>query len=214
MTALKTFSRTWNSKFSLNSLQNNFLQNAFCFMLNWKRHNNRSVNNHWLCYLFLIHRKERRVFIFGCFARNPNTHLTSRKKYFTNLLCITFTIIFLITFSIFIIRFLLQLTLLVFYCVYIPWNCWIWKYCCCCEATNNACNISLFMLSYKNILFSAAILFSKLVHVRAFNIFVIKNFIQLDWFIFPAKKIRKEKVETRSTILANFFAWKFCQKID
>ena len=36
-------------------------------------------------------------------------------------------------------------------------------------------------------------------------IFVIKDFTQFDWFIFLAKKIRKEKVETLSTILANFF---------
>ena len=37
------------------------------------------------------------------------------------------------------------------------------------------------------------------------NIFVIKDFAQFDWFIFLAKNICKEKVETLSTILANCF---------
>ena len=135
MTALKIFLRIWNSQFSWNSLENNFLQNAFCFMLHWKLHNHRGENNHWLCYLYLMHRKK---FSFSfALQETSDAHVISSNKYWTNLFFITFTIIFLTTFLIFIIRVLLQLTLL-----YIPWNCWISKCCCCCEATNNACNMS------------------------------------------------------------------------
>ena len=81
--------------------------------------------------------------------------------------------------------------------VYIPWNLnikillllWI-------------CNMSLFILSCvlcSHFIFKTCTL--------VFNIFVIKDFTQFDWFIFLAKKILKEK-ETLSTILANFFRLK------
>lgn len=111
MTVLKIFSRIWKSQFSWNSFQNNFfLKNALWFMLNWKPHNHRGVNNHWLCYLFLMHRKEF-PFLF-VLQETTNTHVTSSKKYLTNLFFITFTVVFLITCLIFLIRVLLHLTLL------------------------------------------------------------------------------------------------------
>ena len=43
------------------------------------------------------------------------------------------------------------------------------------------------------------------VRAHAFIVFVIKDFTQLDWFIFLAKKIIKENVETFLTVLMNFF---------
>ena len=64
------------------------------------------------------------------------------------------------------------------------------------------CNMSLFILSCvlcSHFIFKTCTL--------VFNIFVIKDFTQFDWFIFLAKKILKEK-ETLSTILANFFCLK------
>ena len=46
------------------------------------------------------------------------------------------------------------------------------------------------------------------VRAHAFIVFVIKDFTQLDWFIFLAKKIIKENVETFLTVLMNFFRLK------
>ena len=43
------------------------------------------------------------------------------------------------------------------------------------------------------------------VRAHAFIVFVIKDFTQLDWFIFLEKKIIKENVETFLTVLMNFF---------
>ena len=66
-------------------------------------------NNHWL-HLFLMHRKE---FSFSFVLQDtPNTHKTSSKKYFTNLFFITFLIVLLITFFMFLTWVLLQFTLL------------------------------------------------------------------------------------------------------
>ena len=46
------------------------------------------------------------------------------------------------------------------------------------------------------------------VRAHAFIVFVIKDFTQLEWFIFLAKKIIKENVETFLTVLMNFFRLK------
>ena len=147
-----------------------FFKTPSAFMLHWKLHYHRGVNNHWLDLFLTLRKKFSLSFVL---QETPDTSVAPSKKYLTNLFFITSTII---------LDHLLDLHCLGSsetrsseYSVAFAYleTAEYQSCCCCCEATNNACNMTLFMFFCK-------------------SQFIFKTCAKS----FPCKKICKEKVET------------------
>ena len=83
--------------------------------------------------------------------------------------------------------------------------CYLSKCYCCCNTTNNVFNIPMF--SCKE-MFSAAILFSKSLHMH------LRGLSKFDWFIFFSKIFAKRNSKLFRLIWRMFFAWNFFRKLN